>query len=83
MQQVGVKNDSIMGLRTGKNADKTLFIIPESHTNIARFINGVKHPSHANLTSKMMLVESRPVILLVAAQLITKGSSLLYDYNAG
>lgn len=72
-----------MELQRGKNSDETLFIMPHRYTNIARFLNGVKNPKNANVTSMKILYKGRPTVLLLAARHIKKGESLVYDYNAG
>jgi len=77
------RNDSLMELQAGKNADETLIIRPERFTNMARFINGVKKDKDGNIATMKLLCRGKPVVLLVAKRKIKKGESLCYDYNAG
>ena len=81
--ELAFHNDSIMDLRVGISADETLAIVPHCHTNIARFINGVKHSKNANLQSLKVRIKGRPAVLLQAKRYIKKHESLTYDYNAG
>lgn len=82
------KNDSVMELWKGKNADQSLLIVPRRYTNIARFINGInnqdpKSKEKQNVEDIRCLVQGRPVVILYTIKAIKKGESLLYDYGAG
>lgn len=75
-----------MELRVGCNSEETLIIRPDKFTNMARFINGVnntKSTSKANIGTVRKLARGIPTVILYSLQMIKKGESLLYDYNAG
>jgi hypothetical protein len=80
------KNDSLMELQAGCNCDETLIIRPQQYTNMARFINGInntKSKNKANVATVRKLARGKPTVILYSIRNISKGESLLYDYNAG
>ena len=74
-----------MELKVGKNADESLFIVPEKFSNIARFINGINNQKKVkpNVESIRTLGEGKPMIILYTSRKVKKGESLSYDYNLG
>ena len=70
------ESDSLMELRSGKNADETLFIVPDKFTNIGRFFNGINNfqeGQRGNLRSLRIIGEGRPMVILYTCQTVEKG----------
>lgn len=72
-------------LDTG-DADTSLVIVPQKHSNIARFFNGINNNQKSskkkqNLKSIRCQIDGRVCVLLYANRNIKKGEQLLYNYN--
>ena len=57
-------------------------IIPVTHCNIARFINGSTKKREANVKSRKCLVGEEFTILLYSSRKIKREEELLYDYGS-
>lgn len=72
-------------LDTG-DTDTSLSIVPEKHSNIGRYFNGVNNKVNEskkkqNLRSIRCQLDGKVAVLLYTKRVVKKGESLLYNYN--
>ncbi|XP_022946968.1 probable Histone-lysine N-methyltransferase ATXR5 isoform X1 [Cucurbita moschata] len=78
--------DSMMTLLLAKHPSRSLVICPDTHGNIARFINGINNHTpegkkKQNCKCVRYNVKGECRVILVAIRDIAKGERLYYDYN--
>eukprot|EP01068_Selenidium_serpulae_P011585 Selendium_serpulae@DN5689_c0_g1_i2.p2 len=81
------KFDSIYDLLPVGDSRRSLVVVPDPHSNIARFICGVNNKDKAsrkrvNVTSSRAIIGGRMHIMMWATSDIPAGSKLYIDYNA-
>lgn len=79
-------NDSIMELLDTGDSDTSLSIIPEKHSNIGRYFNGINNKlldskKKQNLMSIRCQMDGKVTVLLYTKRAVKQGEQLLYNYN--
>jgi hypothetical protein len=82
-----IGNDSIMELLCTGNPATSLNVVPDKHSNVARFFSGINNARadskvrQQNLRTMRCQVEGQALVLLYTKRNIKKGEPLRFDYN--
>ncbi|CAD8112539.1 unnamed protein product [Paramecium primaurelia] len=82
------QNDSIMELLSHPNPKKTLYVVPEKYSNIARFVCGIDNKIKEqveiiNVKCLRVAINKQARIIMYACKDIQPNEILYYDYNSG